>query len=213
MATQLAPAPTLEVETGSAADMAEEPLATVEASAEDETRPEIPPPAPVTIEESGITEGFFAFSGRSVVWAAAWEQVLDSPILGYGFHSDRLLLGTHMHNSYLHALLQAGFLGVLPFLAALLLAWFLLLKAIRNLSALPGIHKHLVIQSAGVLVFFSMRTIPESTMAFFGIDYLLLAPFLLYLQFINSANLSGWSSDLESPKIHTEDKNVATNPA
>jgi O-antigen ligase len=153
------------------------------------------------IEEGGITVGFFAFSGRSVVWSAAWDQVLESPVLGYGFHSDRLLLGTHMHNSYLHALLQTGFLGVLPFVAALALTWILLFRALRNLDTLPGIHKHLVIQSAGVLLFFSIRTIPESTMAFFGIDYLLLAPFLLYLQFINSPDRLARISESPTVKV------------
>jgi len=87
-----------------------------------------------------------------------------------------------MHNSYLHSLYQTGFIGVIPFLAALILTWILLIKAVKNLRSLPVMHKHLVIQSAGIIVFFSARTISESTAAFFGIDWLLLAPIMMYLQ-------------------------------
>jgi O-antigen ligase len=92
------------------------------------------------------------------------------------------MLGAHMHNSYLHSLYQSGFIGVIPFVAALVLTWLLLLKAVINLRNLPVMHRHLVIQSAGIIVFFSARTITESTAAFFGIDWLLLAPIMIYLQ-------------------------------
>jgi len=46
----------------------------------------------------------------------------ESPFLSYGFHADRFLLNTHAHNSFVHALLQTGAIGTIPFLLALLLA-------------------------------------------------------------------------------------------
>jgi O-antigen ligase len=142
------------------------------------------PPAP-----QGVPKGFFSFTGRTAVWAEGWNLFTRSPLLGYGFHADRLKLGHHMHNSFLHAMVQTGLVGTIPFVAALLLGWVLLLKALRNLLRLPGNHKHLVIQTAGVLAFLTLRSIPESTGAFFGVDWLLLAPLLLYLQVVNHSRV------------------------
>jgi O-antigen ligase len=135
-----------------------------------------------------IPESFFKFTGRTAVWAEGWSLFKKSPAtvaVGYGFQADRFLLGTHMHNSYMHALLQTGLLGTVPFVAALLFGWLLLVKALLNLSRFSGVDKHLTIQTAGMLVFFSVRTLTESTGAFFGIDWLLLAPLLLYLTSVN----------------------------
>ena len=134
---------------------------------------------------------FFYLSGRTPVWIAAWGLFEQSPVLGYGFHGDRLVLGTHMHNAYLHALFQTGVIGIMPFIGALLLGWVLFYRAVRNLPYLPQVHKHLVIQTAGILALFSVRSIPESTGAFYGIDWILLAPLLLYLQLVNQSRTPG----------------------
>jgi O-antigen ligase len=134
-----------------------------------------------------IPENFFEFTGRTAVWKEGWSLFKESPVLGYGFQADRLLLGTHMHNAFLQSLVQTGLLGTIPFLAALIFGWGLLIKALRNLNRFSVEHKHLVIQTAGILVFFSIRSFPESTGAFFGIDWLLLAPLLLYLTLVDHA--------------------------
>lgn len=131
------------------------------------------------------TTDLFTLSGRTAVWAEGLRLFKQSPLLGFGFHADRLLLGTHMHNAFLHALLQTGLLGTIPFVAALLLAWGLLIRVLLRRSALPSPHQHLVVQTAGVLAFLSVRAIPESTGAFFGVDWLLLAPLLFYVQLLN----------------------------
>ena len=93
-----------------------------------------------------------------------------------------------MHNAVLHALVQTGLIGTIPFVGAYLWGWVLLFKALRNPARLPAVHKQLVIQAGGVLAFLSLRAIPESTGAFFGVDWLLLGPLLLYLQVVNYAH-------------------------
>jgi len=139
-----------------------------------------------------LQKGFFTLTGRTAVWAQGWQLFKLSPLFGFGFHADRLLLdGQHMHNSFMHALVQTGLIGTIPFVGAFLWVWILLFKALRNLARLPAIHKQLVIQAGGVLAFLSLRAIPESTGAFFGADWLLLAPLLLYLQVVNYANTGG----------------------
>ena len=132
-----------------------------------------------------VPASFRSLTGRTTVWKEALNIFKDSPVLGRGFHADRLLLNTHTHNSYVHALLQTGILGALPFMASLLFGWFLVYKAIRNLAHFTVAHRYLIIQSSAMLAFLTIRTITESTGAFFGIDWLLLCPLLLYLQVVN----------------------------
>jgi hypothetical protein len=141
--------------------------------------------SPDDTKPSRISEKFRTLTGRTAVWKEALKLFEDSPLLGRGFHADRLLLNAHTHNSYVHALLQTGILGTLPFVASLMFGWFLILKALRNLNRFTVVHKHIIIQTSGLMAFLSFRTITESTGAFFGIDWLLLAPLLLYLQVVN----------------------------
>jgi len=109
-----------------------------------------------------------------------------SPVIGNGFHADRLVLNTHMHNGFVHSMVQTGILGTIAYLSAALFGWVLFFKIIRNLRRLPLPHKHLVIQSGAILAFLTVRTFPESTAAFFGIDWLILAPVLIYLYLVDS---------------------------
>jgi hypothetical protein len=134
------------------------------------------------------TPSFFQFTGRTAVWKRGWEDVKSSPLIGYGFNADRLLLGTHMHNAVMHSLIQAGFVGAILFISAVILAWFLFFRIVRRLKLIPSGHKCLVIQSGGVLAFLTFRSFPESSGAFFGIDWLVLALAILYLQVVNYVN-------------------------
>jgi hypothetical protein len=64
--------------------------------------------------------------------------------------------------------------------------WALFFRIVLKLTLLPPRHKHMVIQCGGVLAFLTVRSFPESTGAFFGIDWLILAIVLFYLQVVNS---------------------------
>ena len=168
----------------SSTEQVEQPLASAALS----TRQESQVQASTSSEKpksGAVPLGFYTLSGRTVVWKAAWKRIEDSPLLGYGFHADRLLLGTHMHNSFLHAMIQTGVIGTIPLMGAFLLGAILLIRALRNLGRLPLRHKHLVIQTGGVFLFLLLRALPESTGAFFGADLFLLGPILLYLGLVN----------------------------
>lgn len=142
---------------------------------------------PVTfLGRINVPSGLFTFSGRTVVWESSWDYIVKSPFVGYGFQGDRLVLGTHVHNSVLHALFQTGWIGLIPFLTAFLWGWYLLIRILFALSRLPMAHRYLLIQSAGVLTFLTMRTIWESTGAFFGVDWLFLSVILLYIQLVKT---------------------------
>ena len=55
-----------------------------------------------------------------------------------------------------------------------------------KLNLLSGADKRLAIQCGGVLAFLTVRSFPESTGAFFSVDWLILAPVLFYLQLVNA---------------------------
>lgn len=131
-----------------------------------------------------IPKTFFNLTGRTTTWAETWELIKESPWLGRGFHADRFLLTQHVHNSYLHSVLQAGFLGGIPFFVALALSWFLLIKGLVARAVLSEYNQRLIVTAAGVMVFLTVRTIAESTGAFFSIDWLILAPLMVYVQMI-----------------------------
>ena len=147
-----------------------------------------------TSKREFIPKGFYTLSGRTVVWNATLNMIQESPWIGYGFHADRLKLGTHAHNTVLHSLLQSGVLGAVALMGAFVWGWILMVRALWDRNRLPSRHKHLVIQASAVLIFFTLRTIPESTGAFFGVDLLLLAPLLLYLGLVNRWRFSGWTA-------------------
>ena len=120
-------------------------------------------------------------TGRTATWQAGWALFQESPWLGWGFHADRIYLtGQHMHNALLHALVQTGLLGTIPYVAAVVGAWIIVVRLyrtrpLRGLSPLP-------IEIPAVLAFFTISSITESTFAFFGTPWLLSAPLIAYVQ-------------------------------
>ena len=137
---------------------------------------------------------FLSLSGRTDIWGEGWQLFKESPLLGFGFHADRLKLGQHMHNAFMHSLVQTGLVGSVLLMSAFLFAWGLLLRALRNRPRLPQVHQLLVVQAGGILAFLTVRAITESSGAFFGVDWLILAPILMYLQLVDRERI-----DQEAP--------------
>ncbi|MCX6723656.1 MAG: WecB/TagA/CpsF family glycosyltransferase [Candidatus Staskawiczbacteria bacterium] len=131
----------------------------------------------------------FTLSGRtSGVWNDAWHLFLSNPLSGYGFQADRIFLnGQHAHDSIIHALIQAGILGTVLFVFAFILAFSLLLKLFKSRQIEEKERNFLAVISA-VLVFLAVRSITESV-AFFGADWLFVAPMIAYIQCLNDKNV------------------------
>jgi O-antigen ligase len=119
-------------------------------------------------------------SGRTVTWQKGWEVFSTSPWIGLGFQADRYFLaGQHIHNGWLHALLQTGLMGTAAFVAAFALA---LAFMVRLYWLAPESKRlSLAAEVPGILVFFTIMNGAEST-AFFSANWLLLAPAVAYLQ-------------------------------
>lgn len=130
-------------------------------------------------------------SGRAIgVWPEAWQLFLSSPLVGYGFHADRIFLeGQHAHNAILHALVQTGLIGTVLFILAFIWAWIILLRLFKKPSIQKS-EKPFLIAVAGVLAYLTVRTITESTGAFFGTEWFVFATILAYLTILDKRKSS-----------------------
>lgn len=130
-------------------------------------------------ERGQTADIILSFGNRAPVWSQALDQISGSPVIGFGFHADRLLLqGEHIHNAWIHALLQAGILGFILFVAAWAITWRFLfgLGLLRRFKGRPRSQRLVLAELAAFLVFFTVRTLTESSGAFFGVDLILLLP-------------------------------------
>jgi O-antigen ligase len=119
-------------------------------------------------------------SGRTVTWQQGWELFKQSPWIGFGGQADRYYLeGQHMHDALLHALVQTGLLGTIPFVLAFVIASVLVARLYFARRPHGGLA--LLDEVPGFLVFFAIVSITEST-AYFSSNWLFCAPVLAYLQ-------------------------------
>jgi O-antigen ligase len=131
-------------------------------------------------------EALINLTGRQYTWQRGVEQVSRSPVFGWGFHADRLLLNSeHMHNSYLHAAIHSGILGALLFLAGIFSIWVLMIKRglLKNLKYLKREDKPYLLESVLLVGYFTSRSFFESTAAFYGVDLLVFLPAAAYIIF------------------------------
>ena len=80
-------------------------------------------------------EVFVSMSGRTNYWEAAWDVFLQSPIIGHGFYSQRVILGwSSVDNTYLQVLVTMGVVGLLIFLMPIFKITLQLIKTIPTKS-------------------------------------------------------------------------------
>ena len=138
----------------------------------------------VTWRAKGALSSLVFLTGRDNTWQKGLDRIGESPIFGWGFHADRLLLNEeHMHNSYLHAGIQAGVAGALLFAAAIIVLWVFLAQSgvLRRIRAAAPPDQALLTQAVLILGFLSARSFFESTAAFYGVDLLLFVPAVAYI--------------------------------
>lgn len=126
------------------------------------------------------TEEFLNMSGRTRAWENAWEWIWGSPFFGWGFQADRFLIYEHVHNTYLYTLLTAGFLGTAAFAGGLALTCFQFFRVLRKKIGDAVLRIHLI-QCAGILAFFTMRSIPEVSGAMFSVDLMVMLPAMTFI--------------------------------
>jgi O-antigen ligase len=132
----------------------------------------------------GSLEQLVNLTGRQLTWQQAVVEIKKSPFLGWGFHADRILLDSqHIHNSYLHAMMHGGIVGVVFFAAAVFSIWYVILKekVLKRIKDADEINRPFLIESVLIIGFLSARSFFESTAAFFGVDLLLFIPAAAYI--------------------------------
>jgi O-antigen ligase len=153
-------------------------------------------------------------TGRTVTWVQGWQALQQSPWTGLGFWGDRIFVhGSNMQSTFFDALVQAGFLGIVPFVIALVWVWigivrFYSTKPTGEASSLPG-------ELLAVMTFFTIYSITEITCSFYSVGWMAMAPLIAHVQlrvFQNSGKRQAirlpqaapWRPPLEVPRrIHT----------
>lgn len=88
---------------------------------------------------------------------------------------------SNVHNTYLYALISAGFVGLAFFAIGLIKAWTQLLKLARSGFARSLGQEAFLAQVGGVLAFFTIRSITEVSGPLFAVDLLVMLPGILYI--------------------------------
>jgi len=133
----------------------------------------------------GTLEKLFFLTGRPDTWSQGLEVISRSPLVGFGFRADRYFMGwQHMHNAFLHALIQSGILGTIFFIAAIYWIWHIVLKRnlIKKSLDISRIRNIYLSESLVILIFFTFRSFFESTAAFYGADLFFVVPAILFIQ-------------------------------
>lgn len=134
------------------------------------------------IERGQSREEFMSMTGRTRAYQEGLAAFQEAPILGRGQWADRLTIGEHVHNSYLAALLNAGFVGMIPYLASWGFGWYLFFRLQKRRHRLGPIDQACLLEAGTVMMFFTVRAIPETTTGEFGVDLLVMVAVYVYLE-------------------------------
>lgn len=138
------------------------------------------------------SEQFQSMTGRTHYWKLGWEEVVTHPVIGQGQWADRTSGVGHVHNSYLQALMNAGFLGFVPYMMSWITGWWLFYKLFRWRKRMQPIDQQLFMETAAVMTFFTVRSIPETTTASFSVDSMLMVPVYIYLFVLYQRMRGAW---------------------
>lgn len=127
---------------------------------------------------------FFTMTGRTQTYALGIAAFEDAPLLGRGQWADRLVFHGHVHNSFLQALLNAGIIGGIPYVASWIAGWMLFYRLQKSNARLTPEDRIHVMECGTVMMFFTVRAIPETTTASFSVDMLVMVAIYVYLEIV-----------------------------
>lgn len=134
------------------------------------------------MERGETKEQFLTMSGRTRAYEHGIAAFEEAPLIGRGQWADRMVIGEHVHNSFLQALLNAGVIGGIPYFASWITGWVLfyrLQKKRERLSTEDRVH---LLESGAVMMFFTVRAVPETTTASYAVDLLVMVAVYVYLE-------------------------------
>jgi O-antigen ligase len=119
-------------------------------------------------------------TGRTTIWEAGWHLLWKSPWVGLGFQADRFFMwGWHMHNAFLHCLVQSGFLGGMALIIAIGITWFYTIQYFFTHQ--PSDKSLIPPEIPAILLFTTISSVTESTFAYYSAAWLLSAPIVAYV--------------------------------
>jgi O-antigen ligase len=134
------------------------------------------------LERGQSREEFLSMTGRTRTYQKGVDAFEEAPILGRGQWADRLVFQEHVHNSYIQALLNAGLLGGLPYFASWISGWLLFFRLHKRSKQLNPEDRLCLLEAGTVMMFFTVRSVPETTTASFAVDLLVMIAVYVYLE-------------------------------
>jgi O-antigen ligase len=141
------------------------------------------------LERGQSQEEFVTLTGRTRAYEHGLAAFYEAPIFGRGQWADRLLIGEHVHNSYLQALLNGGLIGGIPYLASWVAGWLLFFKLQKRRLRLSPKDRICLLEAGTVMMFFTIRAIPETTTASFAVDLLVMVAVYVYMETLTTCAL------------------------
>jgi len=130
-------------------------------------------------------------NGRMKIFHDSWQVFWNSPLIGYGPQADHRVAFGNAQNGLLYALLCGGVIGGGAWIFGLAIALIYLARAALQPRIVHPSDSLMFAQVAGLMIFFTLRTIPENTSALFSVDLMLQLPAMVYLgELMRAAQMS-----------------------
>jgi O-antigen ligase len=127
-------------------------------------------------------EEFRTMTGRTHVYEDGMAAFADAPIFGRGQWADRLVINQHVHNSFLQAMLNSGVTGAVPYFLSWGAGWLIFFRLQKRRLRLNPEDRICVLEAGTVMMFFTVRAIPETTTASYAVDLLVMVAVYVYLE-------------------------------
>ena len=124
---------------------------------------------------------FEEMSGRHRIFRRAWDAIREEPFIGYGPQADRRIIRENAQNGPLYAWLNAGLIGVISYVGAMLAALYFFLRIMLGSYRLTPQQRDMLMMTGGIHVFFVLRSYPENTAALFSVDLMVQLPAMIYI--------------------------------
>ncbi len=152
------------------------------------------------LERGQTRDEFLSMTGRTRAYEHGVTAFENAPLFGYGQWADRVTIYEHVHNSYLSALLNSGIVGAVPYLLSWVVGWVLFFKLQKRRARLSPIDRLCLVEAGTVMMFFTVRSIPETTSAEFGVDLLVMVAIYVYLEVL-AVSITRNKSRRPSPRL------------
>jgi O-antigen ligase len=134
------------------------------------------------LERGQTEEQFVSMTGRTRTYENGMVAFEEAPLFGRGQWADRLTIHEHVHNSYLQAFMNAGIVGGIPYLVTWISGWILFFRLQKKSTSLNAANRLCLLESGTVMMFFTVRSIPETTTASYAVDLLVMVAVYVYLE-------------------------------